>query len=233
MIVTFYSYKGGVGRTQLIANIASYLCFHKKKNVLLIDWDLEAPGLHTFFNYKPLNIEKGLIDLFIEYVKMAENERQIEEKDLPTINENNGYINTIALNEQYSKEIGKIDLIYAGNYNKNYSSKINNFNWFKFYELLDGKTYVEFLKSELNKLIRQLGQIEKKERNKILIEIRDLINDHDPELIDRNVMDFPLSSKRRWYDKDPIAWMTINGLMFAENAIIEQAVSILASKVPN
>ena len=77
------------------------------------------------------------------------------------------------------------------------------------------------------------NSLEKKERNKILIEIRDLLNDHDPELIDRNVMDFPLSSKRRWYDKDPIAWMTINGLMFAEDKILEKAVAILASRVPN
>ena len=88
-------------------------------------------------------------------------------------------------------------------------------------------------KSELNKLIDQLGRIEKKERNEILIEIRDLINDYDPELIDRNVLDFPLSSKRRWYDKDPVAWMTINGLMFAENEILEKAVSMIESRVPN
>ena len=87
-------------------------------------------------------------------------------------------------------------------------------------------------KSELNSLIQRIGRLEKKERNKILIEIRDLLNEHDPELIDRNVMDFPLTSRRRWYDKDPIAWMTINGLMFAEDELVSKAVALLASKVP-
>ena len=42
-IVTFYSYKGGVGRTFVLANTAVRLAqwgYH----VLCIDWDLDAPG---------------------------------------------------------------------------------------------------------------------------------------------------------------------------------------------
>jgi hypothetical protein len=51
--VTFYSYKGGVGRTLLLANIAKYLA-RFGQNVFAIDFDLEAPGLH----YK-LNLDKS------------------------------------------------------------------------------------------------------------------------------------------------------------------------------
>jgi MinD-like ATPase involved in chromosome partitioning or flagellar assembly len=47
-IVTFYSYKGGVGRTMALANIAVLLSQWGKK-VLVVDWDLEAPGLEHFF----------------------------------------------------------------------------------------------------------------------------------------------------------------------------------------
>ncbi len=47
-IITFYSYKGGVGRTFALANIAALLSTWGYK-VLCIDWDLEAPGLHFYF----------------------------------------------------------------------------------------------------------------------------------------------------------------------------------------
>ncbi|MBN8454117.1 NACHT domain-containing protein [Accumulibacter sp.] len=44
LTVTFYSYKGGVGRTILAANIAVLLA--RRGKTLLCDFDLEAPGLH-------------------------------------------------------------------------------------------------------------------------------------------------------------------------------------------
>src|SRR5262245_46335320 len=48
MIYTFYSYKGGVGRSMALANVAE--CFYQQGlDVLMIDWDLEAPGLESFF----------------------------------------------------------------------------------------------------------------------------------------------------------------------------------------
>lgn len=42
--ITFYSYKGGVGRTLALANFARYLVEEGKK-VVIIDMDLEAPGM--------------------------------------------------------------------------------------------------------------------------------------------------------------------------------------------
>jgi len=147
MIITFYSYKGGVGRTQLVANLAAYFCYAKAKKVLLIDWDLEAPGLHHYFNLKTTEINIGLIDLFLEYSKKIRKNELIEENELPFFSEK--YI----LNLTKSKRnAGKIDLIAAGNYNNNYNQKINNFNWNDFYENQDGKLYIEFLKEKLNEL---------------------------------------------------------------------------------
>lgn len=43
--VAFYSYKGGVGRTLLVANTAQFLAMAGRR-VVALDLDLEAPGLH-------------------------------------------------------------------------------------------------------------------------------------------------------------------------------------------
>jgi len=47
-VVTFYSYKGGVGRTLCLANVAAIVAQWGYR-VLCIDWDLEAPGLPLYF----------------------------------------------------------------------------------------------------------------------------------------------------------------------------------------
>ncbi|MGH8570711.1 MAG: AAA family ATPase, partial [Gammaproteobacteria bacterium] len=44
-ITTFYSYKGGVGRTLLLANVGMSLA-QAGRRVLLWDLDVEAPGMH-------------------------------------------------------------------------------------------------------------------------------------------------------------------------------------------
>ena len=42
-VVTFYSFKGGTGRTMALANVAWILAANGKR-VLVVDWDLESPG---------------------------------------------------------------------------------------------------------------------------------------------------------------------------------------------
>ncbi|MDW3224156.1 MAG: AAA family ATPase [Paracoccaceae bacterium] len=67
-IYTFYSFKGGVGRSMAMANVAVSLAVQGNK-VLMIGFDLEAPGLeHFFFSHDPtlqdrLRSGSGLIDL--------------------------------------------------------------------------------------------------------------------------------------------------------------------------
>ena len=46
-VTTFYSFKGGVGRTTLLANVAHVLA-DADQRVLIWDLDLEAPGVHHF-----------------------------------------------------------------------------------------------------------------------------------------------------------------------------------------
>lgn len=48
IITTFYSYKGGVGRSFALANAAAAISAWGYR-VLCIDWDLDAPGLAHYF----------------------------------------------------------------------------------------------------------------------------------------------------------------------------------------
>src|SRR5687768_15714452 len=57
-IVTFYSYKGGTGRSMMLANVAWILASNGLR-VLVIDWDLEAPGLHRYF--RPFLLDNRLV----------------------------------------------------------------------------------------------------------------------------------------------------------------------------
>ena len=99
-IITFYSYKGGTGRSMSLANIAYLLATDTSlgpKRVLMIDWDLEAPGLHRFFERDFVNSfgqpeqaeygagfnrQPGLID-YLERVR-REYEKQSPNEDLPS-----------------------------------------------------------------------------------------------------------------------------------------------------
>ncbi len=47
-IVTFYSFKGGVGRSMAVANTAVALAANNAR-VCIVDWDLEAPGIDLYF----------------------------------------------------------------------------------------------------------------------------------------------------------------------------------------
>ncbi|MHC2433307.1 KGGVGR-motif variant AAA ATPase [Bradyrhizobium sp. USDA 4451] len=74
-IITFYSYKGGTGRTMALANLACLLAGEDVQvaapRVLAIDWDFEAPGLHRYFHRylepdsaKRFDTAQGCLELF-------------------------------------------------------------------------------------------------------------------------------------------------------------------------
>lgn len=68
-IITFYSYKGGVGRSMALANIA-VLLVRRGLRVLAVDWDLEAPGLERYFSYFDQHVNTGGLLPF--FSKLAE-----------------------------------------------------------------------------------------------------------------------------------------------------------------
>lgn len=70
-ITSFYSFKGGVGRTTATI-LTALLLARQGKKVLLIDFDLEAPGLASVFANQEDNAEKllrvkGFVDFLIDY----------------------------------------------------------------------------------------------------------------------------------------------------------------------
>jgi cellulose biosynthesis protein BcsQ len=71
MVLTFYSYKGGVGRSMALANVAQWY-YLQGKRVVIVDWDLEAPGLEGYFlsddeKLKEFKSRPGVIDMLEEY----------------------------------------------------------------------------------------------------------------------------------------------------------------------
>lgn len=77
-ITTFYSYKGGVGRTMALANVA-FLCALNDLKVLTIDWDLEAPGLLYYFRglldpteIREMKDQAGILDMAWNWVSRTD-----------------------------------------------------------------------------------------------------------------------------------------------------------------
>ena len=64
---TFYSFKGGVGRTMALANVAAHLA-QRGRRVLVVDFDLEAPGLDTYPALRPDKPVSGLAGYVAEYL---------------------------------------------------------------------------------------------------------------------------------------------------------------------
>lgn len=110
MIVTFYSYKGGVGRTLALANIACLLAEDTEhpQSVLLWDFDLEAPGLHRLFPARQ-PYRAGFVDLVYEY---ATSER------VPDLSD---YI--------YTSELPGVDILPAGRVDAEYADKLGRIDW--------------------------------------------------------------------------------------------------------
>ncbi|MCP4118448.1 MAG: NACHT domain-containing protein [Desulfobacteraceae bacterium] len=72
-ITTFYSYKGGVGRTMLLANTGALLAGMGRK-VLLWDLDVEAPGMHFIPALTPASPhKKGFLEWLLNLQEKKQN----------------------------------------------------------------------------------------------------------------------------------------------------------------
>lgn len=67
-VVTFYSYKGGMGRSTAMAACASYLAMHYEKRIVIVDCDLEAPGFTNYYLEEPevFNYRNGLVEYLLD-----------------------------------------------------------------------------------------------------------------------------------------------------------------------
>jgi formylglycine-generating enzyme required for sulfatase activity len=152
-IVTFYSYKGGTGRSMALANVA-WLLASGGQRVLAIDWDLEAPGLHRYFEPfltdKSLENSTGLIDFVLEFASAAvSNERHVGQEDWYL-----SYANILAHATPVTWDFpapGLIHLVPAGRQDAAYSVRVNSFDWRQFYERLGGGIWLEAVKEQIRR----------------------------------------------------------------------------------
>jgi MinD-like ATPase involved in chromosome partitioning or flagellar assembly len=122
-IISFYSFKGGVGRSMALANVAALLC-RAGKSVLVVDWDLEAPGLNKFFEQSSPGLREqvgekpGILDL----IWGRERARNLAWREA-TIKVKLGG--------------GTLDLISAGRRDDRYASRLQTLRWDRLYDELD------------------------------------------------------------------------------------------------
>lgn len=130
-VITFYSYKGGVGRTMALANVAATLA-KRGKRVLAIDFDLEAPTLPNYGCFSSIDANRGIVDYVSEYRRTL---------IAPDVTE---YIQSCELSGE------KIWLLPAGNNLTNeYTEKLARIDWQELYENEMGFLLFEDMKQQL------------------------------------------------------------------------------------
>ena len=151
-IVTFYSYKGGTGRTMALANVA-WILASSGKRVLAVDWDLESPGLHRFF-HPFLDLDTvadtaGVIDLIRNYQWAATRTQRGRPLDwyreYADVSQN-----TVSLEWSF-EDGGLLHFMPAGRQNQDYSATLASVNWDEFYEKFGGGLFFDAMRESLQR----------------------------------------------------------------------------------
>lgn len=148
-IITFYSYKGGTGRTMALANVAWILASNGKR-VLAVDWDLESPGLHKFFHpfldESTVSATPGVIEIINDYASAAVDpgprgdDWHLEFAQIER--------HAVSL-EWAFPEGGKLDFLSAGRQNRDYSAAVCSLDWDNFYDRLGGGRFFRAMREDM------------------------------------------------------------------------------------
>jgi Mrp family chromosome partitioning ATPase len=151
-IVTFYSYKGGTGRSMMLANVAWILASNGQR-VLTVDWDLEAPGLHRYF--QPFLLDEdllgsdGIIDFVSDFTTAARGAHGEGEDD--------DWFDPYADLAQYAVPLdwdfdgGRLDHVGAGRQGASYSLRVSSFDWAEFYDDFGGGAFLSRTREHLKR----------------------------------------------------------------------------------
>ena len=169
MIVTFYSYKGGVGRSMALMNVAEILA-DAGYRVVVCDFDLEAPGLERYAADDPavvnrLRASRGIIDLLEEYRETLAGAGPVQPGGNEPLSAPEGFhdINgllvrrpssyAIPVSSPNAGRLGQIRFLGAGRrdgrWADQYSERVQRFDWSDFYQRWAGAEYVDFLREDL------------------------------------------------------------------------------------
>ncbi|GIH23141.1 hypothetical protein Aph01nite_14510 [Acrocarpospora phusangensis] len=149
-IVTFYSFKGGTGRTMALANTAWILAANGFR-ILVVDWDLESPGLHKFFrpflDGTEIARTPGVVELITEYREAA-----IRDKERPEdwhVEYARVSPSVVSIDWDHFPGDGAIDFLSAGSQNRDYSTSVSTLDWDDFYERLGGGQFFDALRDHI------------------------------------------------------------------------------------
>ena len=140
-IVTFYSFKGGVGRSMALANVAFRLANRSNLNVIVVDWDLEAPGLHRFFGISEevAATKSGLLEYLLTW-------RDAVEDDAEAPPDATAWLIPVASPKPAH---GSVSLLLAGQLDEGYADRLRGFDWQPFYRFNAGAAAIETLRKQL------------------------------------------------------------------------------------
>lgn len=137
-VVTFYSFKGGVGRTLALVNVGCALAAAGRR-VLMVDFDLEAPGLDTFPALQSEHDSPGVVDFVTEY---------IETGSTPDVR------NFTYAVEPSPSPAGALWIMPAGRRDDRYGSRLSHIDWHNLYESRDGYLMFEDVKAQWEEAFR-------------------------------------------------------------------------------
>ena len=132
-VCTFYSFKGGVGRTMALVNSAVHLA-ERGRRVLLVDFDLEAPGLDTFSLLRAKSSTPGLVDYVLQYLK---------DDRAPDVG---GFIDR-------SNDLENLFVMPSGAWGVDYVASFGRIDWGMLYSERDGFLLFEDLKEQWRQTI--------------------------------------------------------------------------------
>jgi tetratricopeptide (TPR) repeat protein/CO dehydrogenase nickel-insertion accessory protein CooC1 len=148
-IITFYSYKGGTGRTMALANVAWILASNGKR-VLSVDWDLESPGLHKFFHpfldESTVTATPGVIEIINDYATAAVDPRPRSDDwhlEFAQVQRH-----AVSL-EWVFPDDGRLDFLSAGRQNRDYSAAVCSLDWDNFYDRLGGGRFFRAMRDDM------------------------------------------------------------------------------------
>ncbi|WP_051367245.1 FxSxx-COOH system tetratricopeptide repeat protein [Hamadaea tsunoensis] len=149
-IITFYSYKGGTGRTMALANTA-WILAGQGKRVLVVDWDLESPGLHRYFHPfltdTQLRSSPGVLDMIRGY---ATGTLEPQPADDPGWYLRHAQVLSHAMSVHWVFPDGAfLDFLPAGKQGPAYAEAVSTFDWPSFYDRLHGGAFLRALRDDM------------------------------------------------------------------------------------
>ncbi|GIF24307.1 MinD-like ATPase involved in chromosome partitioning or flagellar assembly/tetratricopeptide (TPR) repeat protein [Actinoplanes tereljensis] len=151
-IITFYSFKGGTGRTMALANVAWILAANGKR-VLAVDWDLESPGLHSYFRPfladPKLRHSRGVIDLLRDFATAVVDPHTSADDPHWYRRYADVEREAVSLTARFPG-IGTLDLLPAGVQDAAYSQRVSGFDWSNFYQRLNGMEFLSALRDSMH-----------------------------------------------------------------------------------